>query len=94
MRPSVPPVTCGRRSSDLPPAMVSGAGMVGSALQRLGWKRLPLTSDKTRELLARHWTARTSDSLEALGVGDVMSFGDGAGPTWSWYREVAGFVDQ
>lgn len=71
----------------LPPAMVSGAGMVGSALQRLGWKRLPLTSDKTRELLARHWTARTSDSLEALGVGGVMSFGDGARSTWSWYRQ-------
>lgn len=71
----------------LPPGLVSGAGLAGSALQRLGWKRLPLTADKTRELLARHWTARTADSLESLGIVDSLKFRDGAASTWSWYRE-------
>ena len=75
------------RTIHLPPGLVTGAGLAGSALQRLGWKRLPLTSDKTRELLARHWTARTADSLEDLGVNDTTSFCDGAASTWSWYRQ-------
>ena len=70
----------------LPPALVSGAGLVGSALQRLGWRRLALTADKSRELLARHWTSRTADSIRALGVRDVMPFSPGAASTWSWYR--------
>jgi nucleoside-diphosphate-sugar epimerase len=71
----------------VPPALVSGAGAIGSALQRLGWRRLALTSDKTRELLARHWTARTADSLEALGIEASEPFHEGAATTWKWYRD-------
>lgn len=70
----------------LPPVLVSGAGVIGSALQRLGWRRLALTSDKSRELLARHWTARTVDSLETLGVKASKPFREGAETTWLWYR--------
>jgi nucleoside-diphosphate-sugar epimerase len=70
----------------LSPALVSGAGAIGSALQRLGWRRLALTSDKSRELLARHWTARTSDSLRSLGIKRSMPFREGAEETWNWYR--------
>jgi nucleoside-diphosphate-sugar epimerase len=70
----------------LPPGLITGAGLVGSALQRLGWRRLALTADKSRELLARHWTSRTADSLRDLGVGDLTPFGRGAASTWSWYR--------
>jgi hypothetical protein len=70
----------------VPPALVSGAGAIGSALQRLGWRRLALTSDKSRELLARHWTARTSDSLETLAIESPLAFHEGAKTTWDWYR--------
>ncbi len=70
----------------VPPALVSGAGLIGSALQRLGWRRLALTSDKSRELLARHWTARTADSLESLGIKASKPFREGAAETWDWYR--------
>jgi nucleoside-diphosphate-sugar epimerase len=70
----------------VPPVLVSGAGAVGSALQRLGWRRLALTSDKSRELLARHWSARTADSLETLGVKVSKPFREGAETTWLWYR--------
>ena len=70
----------------VPPALVSGAGAIGSALQRLGLRRLALTSDKSRELLARHWTARTADSLEALGISASTPFHEGAAEAWLWYR--------
>jgi len=70
----------------VPPALVSGAGAIGSALQRLGLRRLALTSDKSRELLARHWTARTADSLEALGIKASKPFHEGAAEAWLWYR--------
>jgi nucleoside-diphosphate-sugar epimerase len=70
----------------VPPLLVSGAGAVGSALQRLGLRRIALTSDKSRELLARHWTAETADSLEALGIKTSKAFREGAETTWHWYR--------
>ena len=71
----------------VPPILVSGLGAVGSVLQKLGWRRLALTGDKSRELLARHWTARTRGSLAQLGVDDVTRFSDGAVATWAWYRD-------
>ena len=71
----------------VPPAVVSGAGAVGSVLQRLGWRRLALTADKTRELLARHWSARTVESMHTLGVDGLMPFAGGAATTWAWYRD-------
>ncbi|MCG6949151.1 MAG: NAD-dependent epimerase/dehydratase family protein [Acidobacteria bacterium] len=71
----------------VPPALVSGAGVIGSVLQRLGWRRLALTSDKSRELLARHWTARTGDSLKLLGVTDLTPWRVGVDVTWTWYRD-------
>ena len=70
----------------VPSAIIRAAGAAGSALQRLGWRRLPLTLDKTKELLARHWTAQTTRSLEELGVGSGTLFADGAAATWRWYR--------
>ncbi|MCU0306112.1 MAG: NAD-dependent epimerase/dehydratase family protein [Thermoanaerobaculales bacterium] len=70
----------------VPPAAVTAAGLAGSALQRLGWRRMPLTLDKSRELLARHWTSRTVESLERLGVGDGTPFQRGAEVAWQWYR--------
>jgi len=70
----------------LPPALVSGAGAIGSALQRLGWRRLALTSDKSRELLAKHWTARTADSLEALDITASTPWSEGVVTAWEWYR--------
>lgn len=74
------------RTVRLPAALITGAGLLGSTLQRLGWRRVALTADKSRELLARHWTSRTASSLEALGVGELMPFGSAAASTWLWYR--------
>jgi nucleoside-diphosphate-sugar epimerase len=70
----------------VPPSLVSGAGAIGSVLQRLGLRRLALTSDKSRELLARHWTARTADSLANLELEASKPFREGAEATWIWYR--------
>jgi nucleoside-diphosphate-sugar epimerase len=71
----------------VPAAVIGAAGGVGSVLQRVGLRRIALTQDKARELVARHWTADTAGSLEALGLGDQTPFGDGASATWRWYRE-------
>jgi nucleoside-diphosphate-sugar epimerase len=70
----------------VPQGVVTAAGAVGSALQRLGLRRIPITADKSRELLARHWTSRTEESMAALGVGETTDFSDGAEIAWSWYR--------
>ncbi len=70
----------------LPPAIIRFAGAAGSAVRVLGWRRLPLTRDKATELLARHWTAQTVSSLEALGLGTGTLFAQGADTTWRWYR--------
>jgi nucleoside-diphosphate-sugar epimerase len=71
----------------MPPAVVKGAGVIGSALQRLGLRRIALTSDKSRELLARHWASRTADSLAAIGLEDLTPFREGAKISWMWYRQ-------
>ena len=70
----------------VPSAVIRAAGAAGSALQRLGWRRMPLTLDKTTELLASHWTAQTETSLDALGLGTGTLFARGADTTWRWYR--------
>jgi nucleoside-diphosphate-sugar epimerase len=70
----------------VPEVVLRSAAAAGSALQRLGLERVALTRDKAREILASHWTARTADSLEALGLEETTSFADGAAATWRWYR--------
>jgi len=70
----------------VPPLLVSGAGAIGSLLQKLGWRRIALTSDKTRELLAKHWTAQTADSLETLGITASTPWSEGVVTAWEWYR--------
>ena len=77
---------CRVRVVPVPPPVIAAAGAMGSGLQRLGWRRLPLTRDKARELVARHWSARTASSLEALGVGPGTPFPTAAAATWRWYR--------
>lgn len=76
----------------VPPVMVTVAGTVGSALHRIGLRRMPLTRDKARELLERHWTARTVESLHELGIERHTTFPDGALRTWAWYRD-RGWLD-
>lgn len=70
----------------VPPAIIRAAGVAGSTLQRLGWRRMPLTVDKSTELLASHWTAQTAGSLDALGLGEGTEFKRGAQTSWRWYR--------
>lgn len=70
----------------LPPGVLRVAGLAGDALQRLGFRKVALTSDKATELLARHWSSRTAASLEALGLGGFVPFDVGAAATWDWYR--------
>jgi nucleoside-diphosphate-sugar epimerase len=68
------------------PAVVRLAGWCGDRMQNLGFHRVAMTSDKATELLARHWTARTQESLAELGLPGGTAFVDGARVTWSWYR--------
>lgn len=77
----------GPRILAIPPFVVTVAGAIGSALHRVGWRRLPLTGDKARELLARHWTTRTADSMSELGIDRLTTFADGAARSWVWYRD-------
>lgn len=72
----------------VPGAVLSLAGMGGSVLHRLGLSGIAMTRDKARELTARHWTAASRSSLEALGLGPGVPFDDGARRTWAWYREM------
>jgi nucleoside-diphosphate-sugar epimerase len=67
------------------PAVITAAA-VAAGLGRLGLSGLALTPDKARELLARHWTASTSSSLDELELGEQLLFADGAAETWAWYR--------
>lgn len=70
----------------LPGVFFRVAGFVGDGLHLLGFHDVPMTSDKARELLARHWAAQTGPSLAALGLPEPMSFRQGAELTWAWYR--------
>jgi nucleoside-diphosphate-sugar epimerase len=71
----------------LPSALVRLAGVGGSVLHRFGVRRVALTGDKARELVARHWVAETPPSLAALGLDGCVPFAKGAEATWRWYRE-------
>lgn len=77
---------CSVRVLAVPPVVIRTAGLAGSGLQRLGMTRMPLTSDKATELLAKHWTAETATSHAALGLGEGIAFAEGAEITWRWYR--------
>lgn len=75
------------RRLSVPETVVAVAGGASELLRRMGVAGAALTRDKARELVARHWVARTRDSLQAL-VGDdrARPFRDGAEETWRWYR--------
>jgi nucleoside-diphosphate-sugar epimerase len=75
------------RTVEVPGLLVRVAGQLGDLLQRLGARRVALTSDKAAELLARHWTAGTEESMRLLGVAGSVPFGAAAAATWAWYRE-------
>ncbi|MDD5564986.1 MAG: NAD-dependent epimerase/dehydratase family protein [Thermoanaerobaculaceae bacterium] len=70
----------------VPGALVRCLGLGGDLLQALGMRRIAMTSDKARELLARHWSARTAASMAALGLAGCVPLAAGAAATWSWYR--------
>jgi len=70
----------------LPAAAVGAVGAAAGLLRRSGVVDTALTRDKARELVARHWTLRTADSLRSLGVDEPIAFPDGARSTWAWYR--------
>ncbi len=71
----------------VPASAVRIVGLGGAVVGRLGLRRIAMTPDKARELVARHWTADTSSSLAALGLRPVVRFADGAHETWAWYRK-------
>ncbi|HVN74690.1 MAG TPA: NAD-dependent epimerase/dehydratase family protein [Thermoanaerobaculaceae bacterium] len=71
----------------VPPFLVRALGAGGDLLQRLGMRDVAMTSDKARELLARHWSSRTEPSLAALGLPGFVPMPDGAAATWAWYRD-------
>jgi nucleoside-diphosphate-sugar epimerase len=71
----------------IPPAIVRLLGFGGDVLQMFGMRSIAMTSDKARELLARHWSACTVTSLAALGLTGFVPMPDGAARTWAWYRD-------
>ena len=71
----------------LPEAVVRGVGLLGSAMQRFGLRAVPLNRDKARELVARHWTAATTESMTELDLLPATGFADGTAISWSWYRD-------
>ncbi|MFN3413578.1 MAG: NAD-dependent epimerase/dehydratase family protein, partial [Thermoanaerobaculum sp.] len=71
----------------LPGSFFRVAGLVGDGLHFLGFHDVPMTSDKARELLARHWAAQTRSSLLALQLPEPVPFRQGAELTWAWYRK-------
>ncbi|MBI4914367.1 MAG: NAD-dependent epimerase/dehydratase family protein [Acidobacteria bacterium] len=71
----------------VPPALVRLGGLGGDLLHRLGFRSVALTSDKARELLARHWSASTAESLRALRLEGFVPFSSGTAATWAWYRD-------
>jgi dihydroflavonol-4-reductase len=71
----------------VPPALVRALGLAGDLAQRLGFRNVAMTGDKARELLARHWSARTEGSLRGIGLPGYVPFRDGAIATWAWYRQ-------
>ncbi len=75
------------RIVSVPPVLVRALGLGGDLLQRLGLRNVAMTSDKAREMLARHWTSRTVDSLAALGLTGVVALEAGTSRTWAWYRQ-------
>ena len=75
------------RTVALPACLVRAAGAAGDALQRLGFRSVALTGDKARELLARHWSARTEGAYRDLALTGFVPFSAGATATWQWYRE-------
>jgi len=70
----------------VPAALITATAALTSLVRGIGLASPPLTADKAREILARHWTARSADSLVALGVGEGIGFATGARDTWAWYR--------
>jgi nucleoside-diphosphate-sugar epimerase len=80
---------CKVRIVNFPGALFRVVGLVGDGLQRIGFRRVAITSDKVTELLARHWTSRTSESLACLGLAGYVPFRAGAAATWAWYRDHA-----
>ncbi len=74
------------RVAEVPGALVRLLGVGGDLLQKVGMRRIALTSDKARELVARHWSARTAPSLAALGLSGYVPLRVGAAETWAWYR--------
>lgn len=72
----------------VPPALVTLAGIGGSLLHLLGLRRIAMTRDKAADIVARHWSSRTADDLEDLGIRRWTAFDQGAAVTWRWYRSM------
>lgn len=75
------------RCVSVPPFLARVTGLVGDLLQSLGMRGVAMTTDKAREMVARHWSARTENSLMALGLPGFVPFETGARATWAWYRD-------
>ncbi|MEW6335965.1 MAG: NAD-dependent epimerase/dehydratase family protein [Acidobacteriota bacterium] len=71
----------------VPPWALRAAGALGDVAHLVGARSVAITSDKARELLARHWSAESGPSLRALGLDGFIPFASGAAQAWAWYRE-------
>jgi nucleoside-diphosphate-sugar epimerase len=75
------------RCIPVPSLLTRAVGVGGDVLQFLGLHGVAMTTDKAREMVSRHWSARTGDSLARLGLEGYVPFDAGAAATWRWYRD-------
>ena len=61
----------------MPPVLARVTGWAATFCSSSGCARVTLTTDKVRELVARHWSARTEESLPALGLDGFVPFAVG-----------------
>ncbi len=75
------------RSLAIPPSLLRVAGWGGSALRLLGLRRMPLSRDKIREILARHWVLKQGKTQVAFPA--LRSLDENIALSWDWYRAIS-----
>jgi len=71
----------------IPAWMLRTAGLGGSALRSLGLSRIPISRDKAREILARHWVLNRGNDPVALSP--ARSLAQSLELSWQWYRKIS-----
>lgn len=71
----------------IPPGLLQVAGWGGSALRLLGLRNIPLSRDKVREILAKHWVLKSEAISPEIPGG--RSLAENIALSWDWYRQIS-----